>query len=49
MEKMKAVVYDKSIRPVIDCYYLLEEVPVAMRYVCEGHASGKVIVKCFLK
>lgn len=35
-----------TIKPVIDRYYTLENVPEAMRYAGEGHASGKVIVQC---
>ncbi|HEX9139226.1 MAG TPA: NAD(P)-dependent alcohol dehydrogenase [Steroidobacteraceae bacterium] len=34
----------KSVTPVIDRTYALDEVPAAMRYVEAGHARGKVII-----
>jgi NADPH:quinone reductase-like Zn-dependent oxidoreductase len=33
-----------KIRPVIDRRYPLEKVPEAMRYMSEGHATGKVVI-----
>ena len=34
-----------KIKPVIDRYYSLEKVADAIRYLSEGHARGKVIIK----
>jgi len=36
---------DGKIKPVIDKYYLLEKTAEAVRYLGEGHASGKVVIK----
>jgi NADPH:quinone reductase-like Zn-dependent oxidoreductase len=36
---------DDIIKPVIDRYYSLEHVADAIRYISEGHASGKVIIR----
>lgn len=33
------------IKPVIDRYYSLDKVAEAVRYLSEGHASGKVVIK----
>lgn len=33
------------IKPVIDRYYSLEKVAEAVRYLSEGHASGKVVIR----
>jgi NADPH:quinone reductase-like Zn-dependent oxidoreductase len=33
-----------KVKPVIDRRYALSEVPEALRYLAEGHASGKVVV-----
>jgi NADPH:quinone reductase-like Zn-dependent oxidoreductase len=35
---------DGKVTPVIDRRYGLDEVPIALRYVEEGHARGKVVV-----
>ena len=34
-----------KIKPIIDKQYLLSEVPESLRYLGEGHAQGKVIIK----
>ena len=34
-----------KIKPVIDRYYPLDKVADAIRYISDGHASGKVIIK----
>jgi NADPH:quinone reductase-like Zn-dependent oxidoreductase len=34
-----------KVKPVIDRSYSLEEVPQAMHYLEEGHASGKIVIK----
>ena len=34
-----------KIRPVIDRHYPFSELPEAMRYVSEGHAKGKVVIR----
>ena len=33
-----------EVRPVIDKYYSLEEVPEAFRYLQGGHTQGKLVV-----
>jgi NADPH:quinone reductase-like Zn-dependent oxidoreductase len=33
------------VTPVIDRTYRLEEVPEAIRYLEEGHARGKVVIR----
>ncbi len=38
---------DGAIKPVIDRYYPLDEVPEAVGYASAGHANGKVIISCF--
>lgn len=38
---------DGVLKPVIDRYYSLAEVPEAFAYASEGHAGGKVIITCF--
>ncbi len=40
-----ALLEEGRIKPVIDRCYSLDEVPEAMRYLEEGHARGKVVVK----
>ena len=37
------------IKPVIDRYYPLEKVAEAVRYLSEGHASGKVVIRLNLE
>src|SRR5438874_8696137 len=39
-----SLVVEGAVTPVIDRTYLLEEVPVAIRYVEAGHARGKVVI-----
>lgn len=45
LEFVTSLAADGIIKPVIDRFYTLEQVAEAVRYVSEGHASGKVIVK----
>ncbi len=33
-----------TIRSVIDRHYELSQVPVALRYLGEGHARGKIVI-----
>jgi NADPH:quinone reductase-like Zn-dependent oxidoreductase len=40
---MQLIEADK-VTPVIDRTYSLSETPVAMRYLEEGHARGKVVI-----
>ncbi len=42
---LKGLLEEGKIRPVIDRTYKLSEVPEAIRYVEEGHARGKVVIK----
>jgi len=34
-----------KIKPVIDRFYSLEEIPEAMQYLTKGHARGKVVIR----
>jgi NADPH:quinone reductase-like Zn-dependent oxidoreductase len=36
---------DGKIKPVIEKYYPLDQTAEAFRYLCEGHAKGKVVIK----
>lgn len=36
---------DGKIKPVIEKYYPLDKTAEAVRYLCEGHAKGKVVIK----
>jgi NADPH:quinone reductase-like Zn-dependent oxidoreductase len=42
---LSALIEAGKLKPVIDRVYPLEQVPDAMRYLEEGHARGKVVVK----
>lgn len=42
---LKALVESGKVAPVIDRQYTLNEVPSAMRYLEEGHAKGKIVIK----
>ncbi|TWE05043.1 NADPH:quinone reductase-like Zn-dependent oxidoreductase [Neobacillus bataviensis] len=41
---IKELVESGKVKPVIDRYYKLSEVPDAFRYFEEGHAQGKVVI-----
>jgi NADPH:quinone reductase-like Zn-dependent oxidoreductase len=41
---LKGLIEDGQVRPVIDRTYPLSEVPMAIRYLAEGHARGKVVI-----
>lgn len=45
LEFITQLVANNTIKPVIDRYYTLEKVADGIRYLSEGHASGKVIIK----
>ena len=45
LEFLVNLVQTKKIKPVIEKTYNLENVESAMRYVAEGHSTGKVLVK----
>jgi len=45
LEFIAMLASDGKIKPVIDKYYLLEKTAEAVRYLGEGHASGKVVIK----
>jgi NADPH:quinone reductase-like Zn-dependent oxidoreductase len=44
LEFIAKLVEDGTIKPVIDRRYPLDKTPEAMRYLAEGHASGKVVI-----
>ena len=44
LEFIATLANDGKIRPVIDKRYLLDKTAEAMRYLGEGHASGKVVI-----
>ena len=41
---VKELIESGAVTPVIDRAYPLREVPNAIRYIEEGHASGKVVI-----
>jgi NADPH:quinone reductase-like Zn-dependent oxidoreductase len=41
---LRQLLEDEKIRPVIDRTYQLSDVPEAIRYLEQGHATGKVII-----
>jgi NADPH:quinone reductase-like Zn-dependent oxidoreductase len=45
LEFLTKLAVDGLIKPVIDSYYSLEQATDAVRYISEGHASGKIIIK----
>ncbi len=45
LEKLAGLIDDGKLKPVIDRTYALEEVAEAVRYVEQGHARGKVLVR----
>lgn len=42
---MKGLIEQGKIKPVIDRKYRLHELPEAMKYLEEGHARGKIVIK----
>ena len=44
LEFITKLVVDGKIKPVIDKRYPLEQAADAMKYLCEGHALGKVVI-----
>lgn len=36
---------DGKIKPIIEKFYPLDKTAEAVRYLCEGHAKGKVVIK----
>ena len=42
---MKELIEAEKLTPVIDRCYTLDEAPEAMRYLAEGHARGKVVLR----
>jgi len=46
LEFLAKLAGDGKIKPLIESTYLLEKSAEAMRYLNEGHAKGKVIIKC---
>lgn len=45
LEIVGKFIADGKVKPVIDCRYPLAEVPDAIRYLEEGHARGKVVIR----
>jgi NADPH:quinone reductase-like Zn-dependent oxidoreductase len=44
VERLKQLIADGSVRPVIDRRYPLGEIVAALRYVEDGHPRGKVVI-----
>jgi NADPH:quinone reductase-like Zn-dependent oxidoreductase len=44
VERLKQLIADGSVRPVIDRRYPLSEIVAALRYVEDGHPRGKVVI-----
>ena len=42
---LKDLLEARTLRPIIDRRYRLEQVPDAIRYLEEGHVKGKLIIK----
>jgi NADPH:quinone reductase-like Zn-dependent oxidoreductase len=42
---LKELIESGKVKPVIDRTYLLSEIPEAFRYLDQGHARGKVVIK----
>jgi NADPH:quinone reductase-like Zn-dependent oxidoreductase len=45
LDVLRDLMREGKITPVIDRRYALSEVPEAIRYLEQGHARGKVIIK----
>ncbi len=45
LEYIIKLVAEGKLKPVIDRFYSLEEIPEAMQYLTKGHARGKVIIR----
>jgi NADPH:quinone reductase-like Zn-dependent oxidoreductase len=45
LDVLRDLMREGKITPVIDRQYALSEVPEAMRYLEQGHARGKVVIK----
>jgi NADPH:quinone reductase-like Zn-dependent oxidoreductase len=41
---LRQLLEDEKVAPVIDKTYTLSEVPEAIRYLEQGHATGKVVI-----
>lgn len=44
LSTIKRLIESGKVKPVIDKRYLLSETPAAMRYLEEGHSSGKIVI-----
>jgi NADPH:quinone reductase-like Zn-dependent oxidoreductase len=42
---LKGLIEARSVTPVIDRQYTLSEVPSTIRYLEEGHARGKLVIR----
>jgi NADPH:quinone reductase-like Zn-dependent oxidoreductase len=45
LEILKDLLEARRIKPVIDRQFELSEVPVALRYLEQGHARGKLVIR----
>ena len=46
LDRMRQLLADGKVKPVIDRTFTLEQVPEAMHYYAEGKTRGKLIIKC---
>lgn len=45
LQVLKELIEAAKVTPVIDRAYTLSEAPEAMRYLEEGHARGKIVIR----
>ncbi len=45
LEVLKELIEGAKVTPVVDRAYTLSESPEAMRYLEQGHARGKIVIK----
>jgi NADPH:quinone reductase-like Zn-dependent oxidoreductase len=45
MQALRELLEDGKVTPVVDRRYELSEIADAFRYLGEGHAQGKVVIK----
>ena len=45
IEELLSMVKERIIIPAIDKEYSFREIPEALRYLGDGHAKGKIVIK----